>query len=342
MSFKALRSGREHLVGIPGVAGVGLSTYYRGELAVKGSEPVVVVYVEKYDPDIVRKIPSEIHGVKTVVVVSGKIRILSQRLMTGVEIHRAKYRPIMGGISCGSLDVGAGTLGCVVYDAVTGEPLCLSNNHVLAQAFEGAGFRVYKGKPIIQPGSADGGGYPDDVVGYLERWVPVKRTGENIVDCAVFKPTVEVEERVLGLVDRVPPVCNVEVGDVLRKSGRTTGVTESDVESIHSTVSVEAWGREYIFTDITISKEAMAEAGDSGSHTLDVTKKGTAGILFAGSEYKTCFIAGYNIERELGVKFSTAPVEITAPNLMAVGIIGLSIYLACRENISRGVRAAMP
>ena len=27
MSFKALRSGREHLVGIPGVAGVGLSTY---------------------------------------------------------------------------------------------------------------------------------------------------------------------------------------------------------------------------------------------------------------------------------------------------------------------------
>ena len=97
MSLKALESVKPYLLNVPGVAGFGLSTYYRGEFAVHGSEPVIVVYVEREDPWILRHIPSEVEGVKVKTVVSGKFKTLQLTVLQ--YEHRAKYRPALGGTS---------------------------------------------------------------------------------------------------------------------------------------------------------------------------------------------------------------------------------------------------
>ncbi|MEM4977284.1 MAG: hypothetical protein QXT64_08175, partial [Desulfurococcaceae archaeon] len=173
---------------------------------------------------------------------------------------------------------------------------------------------------------------PGDVVGYLERWVPVRLGVENTVDCAVFTPTVEVSRGVLNLVDEVPPSCDVAIGDRLRKSGRTTGVTDGVVESVHATVSVEAWGREYVFTDVVITRSAIAEPGDSGSFCLDLDRRGSAGIVFAGSELKTAVIPAVSVERELGVSFTAVPPAVQS--IFSVVPIGLALYFAVRERYS--------
>jgi hypothetical protein len=326
MSLKALESAKPYLLGIPGVAGFGLSTYSRGELGVKGSEPVVVVYLEREDPWVMRHIPSEIEGFKVKTVVSGRFRTL--QLATLQYQHRAKTRPVPGGVSCASLDVGAGTLACRVYDRATGMILGLANNHTLAQNW-GLKRAAYVGKPIIQPSTLDGGRYPDDRIGGLERWVDVNIGVENLVDAAVFRPVDGLADEVLGLVDKPLPAVDASVGDVVRKSGRTTGVTEGVVESVNATVSVEGWG-EAIFTDQIITSTAIAEAGDSGSYCLNVSRSGTAGLVFAGSELKTAVCKASNVERLLGVSF-TEVTPTQAPSWLFWGLVGLGLYLAARE-----------
>jgi hypothetical protein len=686
MSLKALESAKPYLLGIPGVVGFGLSTYSRGELAVKGSEPVVVVYLEREDPQVMRHIPSEIEGFKVKTVVSGRFRTL--QLATLQYQHRAKTRPVPGGVSCASLDVGAGTLACRVYDRATGMVLGLANNHVCFDeeteiltengwipfskltlhdrvatvdtatgelvyqfptdiqrlwyegdmihfhrqsyidllvtpdhrlwvnlAWKGGGNdwkryrRIYKpkwrfmsaqdayryimsgkklrftsivkwnctslpsivlprveyvkgrdfnrteeipieewltflgryiadgsytirekwkqyitsirfgltskdyeeademletvkrmgyngfvlksgrglqlritnkqlclylsqlgragdkyipqefknlppkqleklfmsymmgdgclndkswsavtkskrladdlqeiglklgygsmvkpiigggsktgklyhvsfrrrakdalidkrhvkvvryrgwvydctvpngtlivrrngipiisgncaqnwglkraayvGKPIIQPSTLDGGRYPDDRIGVLERWVDVNIGVENLVDAAVFRPVDGLADEVLGLVDKPLPAVDASVGDTVRKSGRTTGVTEGVVESVNATVSVEGWG-EAIFTDQIITSTAIADQGDSGSYCLNVSRSGTAGLVFAGSELKTAVCKASNVERLLGVSF-TEVTPTQAPSWLFWGLVGLGLYLALRE-----------
>jgi len=326
MSFKALESVKPYLLNVPGVAGFGLSTYYRGEFAVHGSEPVIVVYVEREDPWILRHIPSEVEGVKVKTVVSGKFKTLQLTVLQ--YEHRAKYRPALGGTSVGSLEVGAGTLGCRVFDRATGAVLGLSNNHVLSQNW-GLKRTAYVGKPIVQPGPLDGGRDPDDRIGVLERWVDVNLNVENLVDVAVFRPTDGLSDAVLGLVDKPLPVVDASVGDVVRKSGRTTGVTEGKVEAVGATVSVDGWGTA-IFTDQIITSTAIADAGDSGSYTVNVSKGGTAGLVFAGSDLKTAICRASNIERLLNVSFTEVAPTPSAWLVWAIG--GLSLYFALREN----------
>jgi len=326
VSFKALEVVKPYLLRVPGVAGFGLSSYYRGEFAVQGSEPVIVVYVEREDPWVLRHIPSEVEGVKVKVVVSGRFRVLR---FTALQYeHRARYRPALGGTSCGSLEVGAGTLGCRVFDRATGAVLGLSNNHVIAQNW-GERRTAYVGKPVVQPGVLDGGRDPDDRIGVLERWVDVNLGVENLVDVAVFRPVDGLSDAVLGLVDKPLPVVDASVGDVLRKSGRTSGVTEARVEAVGATVSVEGWGSA-IFTDQIVTSTAMAQAGDSGSYTVNVSKGGTAGIVFAGSDLKTAVCRASNVERLLNVSFTE--VAPTPPTWFVWMIGGLTLYLAFREH----------
>ena len=79
---------------------------------------------------------------------------------------RERFRPnIPAGVSIGHYAVTAGTLGAVVFDNNTGEPLILSNNHVLANSNQGA-----IGDAILQPGTTDHGLRPDDVVAKLHRF----------------------------------------------------------------------------------------------------------------------------------------------------------------------------
>jgi hypothetical protein len=92
--------------------------------------------------------------------------------------YRKRSRPLRPGLSIGHVGVTAGTLGGFVVDK-KGRPGILSNNHVLA-----AGNTGKRGDAILQAGPMDGGGYPDDEVARLERFIRLKSRG-NAVDAAL-------------------------------------------------------------------------------------------------------------------------------------------------------------
>jgi hypothetical protein len=110
------------------------------------------------------QIPRQIEDIPTDVYEVGVLRALQLPPPTG------RFRPnIPCGVSTGHFAITAGTLGAVVKDRITGEKLLLSNNHVFANSND-----AQVGDAILQPGPADGGQNPGDMVARLERFVPLR------------------------------------------------------------------------------------------------------------------------------------------------------------------------
>lgn len=113
-------------------------------------------------------IPRELDGIRTDVFEIGFVRAFN------AQNPRGRFRPtIPSGVSIGHYKVTAGTLGTIVTDRTTGEKLVLSNNHVLANSND-----AQVGDAILQPGTADGGQNPSDMVARLERWVRIRFPGD--------------------------------------------------------------------------------------------------------------------------------------------------------------------
>jgi hypothetical protein len=114
-------------------------------------------------------IPKELDGVRTDVFEIGFVRAFNS------PDPRGRFRPtIPSGVSIGHYKITAGTLGTIVTDRQTGEKLILSNNHVLANSND-----AQVGDAILQPGTADGGLNPADMVARLERWVKIRFPGDT-------------------------------------------------------------------------------------------------------------------------------------------------------------------
>ena len=139
------------------------------------AEPAVQVLVEaKLPMDAVDQslaVPSLVGGVETDVEEVGAIFPHS---------FSSRYkRPVPCGVSVGHVNITAGTIGCLVIR--NNNHLCiLSNNHVLADSNRGK-----TGDLILQPGTADGGRQPDDVIATLEDFVRLNPGADNFVDAAV-------------------------------------------------------------------------------------------------------------------------------------------------------------
>ena len=98
---------------------------------------------------------------------------------------QARHRPAPRGVSLGHANITAGTLGCLCRGnrpPGDGYTLALSNNHVLADSNRGK-----LGDPVLQPGPRDPGQYPGDLIGSLERFVPIHGSKPNWVDCATAR-----------------------------------------------------------------------------------------------------------------------------------------------------------
>ncbi|MCL4517266.1 MAG: S1 family peptidase, partial [Firmicutes bacterium] len=244
------------------------------------------------------------------------------------------------GISIGHYRITAGTFGAVVFDRETGEPLILSNNHVLANETNGRDGRSRVGDPVLQPGVADGGKLGDDTIARLERFVPVMGPGdddgrflcnmgrslfdalrkpfaggraalrkveppaiqENIVDAAVALPIKDglVNANILGI-GLASGTAEAVPGMQVQKSGRTSGVTRGEVKVVQATVKVVmSGGGEYVFSDQIVT-EAMSEPGDSGSLVLDDQCR-AVGLLFAGSDVSTICNRIQNVLEALSVR----------------------------------------
>lgn len=300
-----------HLLSRKNVVGVGVG--YKECEGRQTDEMAVVVNVAQKVPAAQLaesdKVPSDLAGVKTDVVATG--RFLAGQTDSNSSQTRARWRPtIPPGVSLGHVEVTAGTFGCLVRRG--NEIFILSNNHVLANLNRGR-----PGDPIIQPARYDGGEAADRVAtlaaympldfggddadcrlatGLAEalNWAAEKfgsrhrliayRTspGENLVDAALARPldSVQFSPDILEI-GRPKGTRQAALGMRLQKTGRSTGHTAGLITQIDATLSVDYNGRTATFTDQLIAT-GMSLGGDSGSAVLDEASY-LVGLLFAGS-----------------------------------------------------------
>jgi hypothetical protein len=200
------------------------------------------------------RLPTELDGVPVDVIESNPRLELVNR---GNHLD-----PLIGGLAIGNTRATTiGTLGAIVLDQNTLQPLALSNHHVM----------------VVEPANADDviaqpkTGNAADVIGRLSRW-------NKPLDCAVCLVTNRTWET--GLAD-LPNGPNgqafVRIGMRVTKSGVTTGVTRGIVDG------TEAGG-------FTIIPDAMnpnptgevSSPGDSGSVWMDSATSQAVGLHYAG------------------------------------------------------------
>jgi hypothetical protein len=201
--------------------------------------------------------------------------------------YRKRQRPLRLGTSIGHFSVTAGTLGCIVKNRSDGTNMILSNNHVLANENDAT-----PGDVILQPGHFDGGRRPGDVAGELARFIRLKSTSKNMVDCAVasIRETVQCDCKKLGdlgnLAGLGPTFLNH--GTKVSKVGRATGESKGSVSAFELDNVVITYGMGDIIFDNQIEIEGtgsttFSSGGDSGAVMVDGDLKGV-GLLIAGSD----------------------------------------------------------
>jgi hypothetical protein len=304
---EARKHAEERLLPLEGIAGI----------SHREDPPRIIVYIEheKYKNNV----PDEIDGFKTEVIVIGKIKALSllqleERIKPSYTYSEpvsrtAKVRPIVGGISLGvPEDVYggkmAGTLGLIVQGP-GGYYYILSNAHVIAMDSKAQFLPL--GTATLQPGTYDGGTI-NDKVGELYNYIKITfgPKGKNYADAAIAKVTIS-DYLVGGVLDSdnqntysISGTAEVSIGDSVRKSGRTTGVTTNTVFDTDATVKVwytlSKWA---IFYDQILVNQPFIESGDSGS---PVDKGGAfVGLVFAGSSSTAVVCKAKYIINGLGV-----------------------------------------
>lgn len=266
-------------------------------------------------------IPETIDGAPTDVIEVGEVKALGLvDSLADLDVDRkTRLRPAPMGVSGGHYKISAGTCGELLI--VGGTMLCIgSNNHVAANSND-----ADIGDPFLQPGPADQGQYPQDVIGYLYKYEPISFIGVPS-ECPIAKTIVAVlnaisrlfgrKTRLIGVYDTVSNLVDAaavmvqvdttveshildigtpngtkpaELDMVVQKSGRTTMYTcNTRVTSIDATLNVNYGnGRVALFTDqIVVGRPGFSGPGDSGSLVLDMDNY-AVGKLFAGSDTHT-------------------------------------------------------
>ncbi|MBM3767331.1 MAG: hypothetical protein FJW32_18230 [Acidobacteria bacterium] len=260
-------------------------------------------------------LPSEIDGIPTDVIVTGRFQLLNT-----AANNKLKRRPIRPGTSVGfkipppnNNFVMAGTFGAVVKKG--SQLYILSNNHVLAE--NGV---VALGAPIFQPGLLDGGQIATDQVAKLTKFVEVKGTGSNKVDAAIAEilAGIAVNSRHMPSVGKLSSTTPIAAANdmLVMKTGRTTGHTRGKVVDTAADVNVgfnDKNGNDIVglFTDQilivgTPTPGGFSAGGDSGSLIVDRTTKRATGLLFAGSSSHTVANHISDVLAALGVTLETA------------------------------------
>lgn len=263
----------------------------------KTDQPAIVFFVNKKlslrSLPVHNRIPKQInipweHSKDGILEVVTDVRPLRFQALENIT----RERPCPGGFSIGHVDITAGTLGCLVKDKTTGEPVILSNNHVLANTNQAS-----IGDPILQPGPIDGGVDPNDRIATLTRFYPINFTAgvNNLIDAAIATPTdpANVVKNIKDIGADIPTATRDitvnDLGQFVRKSGRTTEHTVGYIDTVNATVTVKygifekATFVDQIIIENVYGEEDISAGGDSGSAVLDKDNK-LVGLLFAGSD----------------------------------------------------------
>jgi hypothetical protein len=294
----------------PGVTGVDVGyKYVNGQ---RTDEIAIRVFVKAKRKNVsqAERVQETIEGVRTDVI---------QRTF---ELHQATnrkkveevapmadtvtYDPVKGGISIGPCrSVGgyvyAGTLGVVVRDNATGNPMLLSNFHVMCID---NGWSV--GDTMAQPSRIDTGTCPGSVVGTLQR---------AVLSAAVDGAISSLQGR--GFVCEIADIGNVNgtvtatLGMAVRKRGRTTGLTYGTVDGISLSVNIDygdGLGVHTLTNQIGIRSDTahnpmFGDHGDSGSVVVD-SNNNITGLYFAGST------DGYGIANQIASVLSELNISL--------------------------------
>ncbi len=193
---------------------------------------------------------------------------------------RAQFHPeLRGGISISNaMSYGYGTLGGRVIDLQSGEPMILSNWHVL-----GGSWFAKPGMLICQPGLGDGGCMNQAIAEYTRNAMNVN------LDAAVARLNTRRplfnEQMEIGL---VPGMAVPGLGMRVINSGRRTGVTTGVITGVQGYSYQRYAGFSRIIRDIVHiapdepGKEISAP-GDSGSWWLERATMSAVALHFAGS-----------------------------------------------------------
>jgi len=221
------------------------------------------------------------------------------------QLLKRRMRPSPSGFSVGNVRVTAGTLGSVVYDFLPGASVdppgpglgtpakfyILSNNHVLADSN-----RAQLGSAILQPGVFDGGTDPADRIATLDRFIPIQFAPQtpverhnNVVDCALG--TVEFQDATREQYFSGAPrawrrKANVAVGDLVKKTGRTTNISFGRIMAVDATIDVNYGTAGTARFKDQVLTTSISAGGDSGSLVTSLDNV-ALGLLFAGSSVVT-------------------------------------------------------
>jgi hypothetical protein len=292
----------DSLFQIDGVVGVGTSA--------RGGDAVVLVLVENGD---VRGIPSSLDGTPVVVRVTGKIHAISHKGNHpdkpgggggggggddggGDEVDTTVRfdRPIPIGVSVGNEgECSSGTVGARLTDGVNAYGL--SNNHVwalenAADIGVDAALDDTATDTVLKPGRFDTACSTDsaDKIGVLYDFVPIEFTtsATNEVDAAIAlmdSGTLDCSTPIDGYGMPLSTTGTVQVGDPVKKYGRTTQLTTGTVASTDIEVNVGYTSGLARFVDqilIDGDKGGVLNSGDSGSLLVAADNTPT-GLLYA-------------------------------------------------------------
>jgi len=198
---------------------------------------------------------------------------------------------LANGYCCG------GTLGSLVLKG--GQQYVMSNYHVLeADIVSGGNSRVATaGDFVIQPGLIDVGCNAASAqnVATLSGIKSLPSSNVDVAIAQVISGMVSTNGSILGVGTISATTIAASVGQLVKKSGRTTGLTRSSVSGLNATVSISyenecAGGAAFTktFTGQILIKNRASKflaGGDSGSLMVqDVTTNPKAvGLLYAGS-----------------------------------------------------------
>jgi len=238
------------------------------------SDLAVRVYVRAKRPrsalSEAERIPSEINGSATDVIVVGDVRAFA--------------RPTNCGVSVGHFNVTAGTLGCLVRKT-NGKPgeFILSNTHILANENN-----AKIGDDILEPGKLDGGKRTNPIA-KLSDFQPLNFSGgKNFIDAAIAQviKSGDVLPNIRG-VGRVtkPPMAAIK-GQSVEKNGRTTFLTQGIIDGLAEDVTINyRSGRANMEDQISIRGTAggsFSDGGDSGALIVDTISNRPIALLVGG------------------------------------------------------------
>ncbi len=265
-------------------------------------QPAIMVMTKTDKLKIGKDIPETIEGIPVVVEVTGVIRPM--KTTTPAVSHTAKQTPpiqlgtsggwrydLANGYCCG------GTLGSLVN--IGGTQHIMSNYHVLeADIVLGGNNKVAEnGDYVIQPGLIDVGCVAANAqnVGTLVLKHSLPNNNVDVAVAAVIPGMVRTDGAILEIGVISSQTVAAYIGQLVKKSGRTTGLTRSKVSALNATVSIaydDECAGEAAFTKtftgqivIANKRSAFLAGGDSGSLMVEdiTTSPRAVGLLFAGS-----------------------------------------------------------